>query len=387
MTAAPARAISPTARASLRLAGVLVATWLLLLVIGFLAMRTPEALGAGHPVSSDRAAFVSANVGALTGFSIDFARPDDFKPAVRAIFVLQTISGVMLSLVGGGVLWARLLGRPYSDARLAGTALGMMIAAAGVGLFTIRPDESLLTGAMRGLCALGCTGSLFGDAVLPGSNAFKLVCVPLSVIGSFGVVIFSDLYDRARGRPVLIGHAGRVLMMTAVVYLGGVLWIGGVFRNANDGWRESLVQGDALTWAGHSLGVAAEGASRWPENTLTAVVAIAIIGVGSAGTAASFGLAWIWTGPRRLQAIITDGLVGQAMLASVTLASLAWMDTTLKTGERVLVAVSAVMNLGLSHDSLKLTGPGLFVLAASIIAAKLLPIVIFASGLLRKGKL
>ena len=385
MTAAPAAPAAPDVRASLRVVGYLAGSWLLLLVVGFLSLRSPTALAASNRVSGDRAAFESINVGALAGFTLDFARPDDFAPAVRAVFVMQTLSGALLALAGGGILWARLLNRRHSDARLTATALLLMAVAGALGCATVRHGESTATAAVRGVSALGCGGVLFGNAVPPAAAAFKFVLVPLCVLGSLGVVVVTDCVARLRRRPVSIGHASRVLALTAGVYVVGVAVIALLLHDADTPWQQTLVRADALVWSAHAWGLAGDYASSWPGGVLAAVLAVAAVGTGSAGSASAFGLGWLVTAPKRLQAVVVNGLFAQGVLASLTLAGLALFDSTLVPARRLLVAVSAVMNLGLSHEPLNLTGAGLFVLAAAVLAGKLLPLAVFALALRRKG--
>ena len=54
---------------------------------------------------------------------------------------------------------------------------------------------------------------------------------------------------------------------------------------------------------------------------------------------------------------------------------------------RLLLVASAVMNLGLSHQPLSITGVGLLTLAAAVAVAKLLPLVVLGSALRSKEPL
>ena len=383
-TAAPAEVpiASPNARASLRLVGVLAGSWLVLLVIGFAMLRQPNALAAGNPVSGGRAAFVSASVGAMNGFMLDFARPADFSAGVRAVFVLQTVSSLLLTLIGGGVLWARVLGRPYSDAQVTRTAVGMIVIGVAVGMLTHRGEESMGTAAIRGLCVLGNGGVLFGDAPRPGL-IFSLGLVPLSLVGSFGTVVVRDLVNAVFRSDRLSEHASRVVTLTAVVYLLGIGLLMAAEHVAGKAWRPELARFDGLVWMARGWGDPIEFASNFTDGVFAILLGIAVIGVGTAGTAGALGVGWLFTVPPRLRPTILNGLTAQAVIAAGTLALLAAFEPSLYPARRLLLTISAVMNLGLSHDALSITGTSLFALTAAMVAAKLAPLVLFAHALLR----
>ncbi|HEX8325060.1 MAG TPA: hypothetical protein VF595_14240 [Tepidisphaeraceae bacterium] len=371
-------------RGSLRWVGGLALTWALLLVVGFLALRTRDALGARNSVSFDRALFTTANIGSAAGFVVDFAKADDFALGVRILFVLQTLAGIALSLVGGGMLLARLLGRTYSDRRLILTGFGLMSLALLAGCFTVRPGEPIGVAAFRGMCALGNTGLNFGESPRPGL-AFSLALVPMSLLGSLGVVVINDLLAHFRGHNSPDGHAGRVVTLVALVYMVGTCAIAKL--SMNDGFDSSqLPAADALFWSAHHWGLAGEGIARtyWPLNLTYVVAAVIAIGVGTAGTATAFGLAWLFTMPPRLRTIVSNGLMIQLFLAVSLHTTLAWMEPTLQPTRRLLIVLSAVMNLGVSHQPISITGVGLCALSLAILAAKVLPLVVFAAALRSK---
>ncbi|MDB5325231.1 MAG: hypothetical protein JWM57_800, partial [Phycisphaerales bacterium] len=262
MTAAPPpaanlvalpRLTSSQLKASLRLVGWLAASWALLLVVGFFMLRDPNALAASNRVSPARAAFMSVNVGALAGFACDFAKPDDFSKPVQIIFVLQILSGLLLSLVGGGVLLARLLNRPYSDGQITAIALLMIAAAFAIGVATADVGGAI-AGGFRGLSALGCGGILFGEVPPPGP-LFTGVLVPLSLIGSLGVVVITDIILALRHHQPLGEHGWRVLTLTAGLYLLAMLAMLLVSPPGPDGLVGSLLRNDGLFWAAHAWGL------------------------------------------------------------------------------------------------------------------------------------
>lgn len=382
--AADAPARSPSTAASVELAIFLAAAWAVLLVVGFIALRTSDALGASNRVSPDRAAFVSTNVGSIAGFVNDFAKPDDFAAGVRAVFVIQTLSGLLLSLIGGGVLLARLLGRPYSNGRLIGTALAMLALAAVGGCLTVRPGEMIGNAALRGLNALACGGVLFDELPTPG-GMFSLALVPLSLIGSLGVIVLNDLFDSLRYRKRWPEHTAAVLTLTGATYVAGTIAMAVMSPTIDAGWPARFVQADAAFWSARAWGLPTAAAVEALHATPWTVVALMAVGVGTAGSAGAIGLGWLITARRgRLRSAVVNGLTAQILLAAAAWAVLAWFEPTLQPPRRLVLIVSAVMNLGLSHTPVSITGVGVLTLAFVTVAAKVLPLIVFASALRTK---
>lgn len=366
----------PDSRASVRLVIWLAASWLLLLVIGFFVLRSPDALAASNRVSTDRAIFTTANIGTMAGFTADYARPDDFSTPVKSIFVLQTLASTLLSLAGGGALLARLLKRPETDSQITAIALGLIVLAFVLGIGTAQHGDALTAG-FRGITALGCGGLIFGEMAIPGP-AFSLLVVPLSVLGSFGVLVVGDLFRAAFFRKPLHSHTWRVLLLTAVMFLIGTGLLLLADPPGEEGFRPTLLAHDALFWSARGWGDPVTYASGWNAGTIWLVMAIIVLGSGTAGTAGNFGLGWLLTLPKSVKAVAYNGLTVAALQAAITLAVLANFEPTLSPVRRALLVASAIMNVGLSHEALNITGVSLIALAVCMIVAKLLPLVVIA---------
>jgi hypothetical protein len=232
-----------------------------------------------------------------------------------------------------------------------------------------------LSAGFRGITALGCGGLLFGEMPVP-SPVFSLIVVPLSVIGSFGTLIVQDLAKAVLRKTALPEHTWRVLFVTAILYLAGTGAMLLTDPPAAGRLRETLLSHDATFWAAHGWGAPVIYASGWHGNLIWIVLAVTVIGAGTAGTAGAFGLAWLVTLPKSVRATAYNGLTVAALQAALTLAVLAQFEPTLAPVRRVLLVASAVMNVGLSHEPLNITGIGLIALGICMIVAKLLPLVV-----------
>jgi Trk-type K+ transport system membrane component len=80
-----------------------------------------------------------------------------------------------------------------------------------------------------------------------------------------------------------------------------------------------------------------------------------------AGRAFGFALAWL-------------GLYG--LIAGVSLLLLVCCEPQLSGDRLLFLAVSAASNVGLSHDAVNLTGPGLYVLSGTMLLGRLTPILL-----------
>ncbi|MBC7782615.1 MAG: hypothetical protein H7144_02155 [Burkholderiales bacterium] len=381
MPSTPAQPLDTNAR-SLSLVGWLIVAWLGMLVLGFLSLRIPGALAAANPVSVARAVFTSANVNTLTGFPQTFAAPDEFRTSVQMVFLMQLLSGALLTLIGGGVLLARVLGLPHSDSRIATTGLLMIIGAGLVGLATSAPGESLISGFSRGVGALCGSAMTFGRLRGPDDPVLNIALAPLSLMGGFGTLVPLMLYERLVRRSMLNAHALKVMTVVAGIYLLGMAAI-----YALGAWRGSemtLSRGSALIMSAIGYGYSNELISELPRGTDWILMAVMLVGFGTAGTGA-WGIAWLWTLP---QTLLPRALIACAVQAAMLLAAVIVLSQTEPqlAAERILMlCVGSVTNVGLAHTPVAITGPGLQILAALEVAARLLPLVVMMQMLRHKA--
>ena len=373
--------VAPIAAHSLSLVRWLFASWVVLLVVGYVSLRTPTALGARNFVSYDRAIFTTVNVATQTGFAESFAKPESFAVPVQWIFALQTLSGALLSVVGGGVLLARVLKLPHSDGRIAATGLILLCIGMGLGLLTWHDHESLQRAAFRGLGAISCSGLTFGQVPDAGSCAFTLLLGPLSIVGSFGVVAALEIIDAVRRRRRLNEHVRRTIELAGTTYCIGGIVIAALLGLEGASFRSAVARASGLVLAARGYGLPFEFAEQWPRDVVWAVIAVIVIGTGTAGAVGSMGVGWLVTMPEVAWRRLLKILAWQTGILLAALMFVLQSDPQLPADRLVLLIASAGMNVGLSHEAVSMTGPGLVVLAVVMLVGKLIPLV-FLQGFL-----
>ena len=362
----------PILAASLSLVRWLVLSWLGLVVIGILAVGTPGALAAGNAVAFERAVFTSLNVATLSGLSQQFARVEDFSLIVRAIFVMQTLSGLLLSLIGGSILMARALRLPYSDSRISVASVILMALAMVVGVVARSPGDAVFDGAffnnaMRGLSALACSGVSFNGWPGLSSLAHVSAFAPLSLIGAMGVLVVLEVFRAVTRAASLSAFAWRAICTVSITYVMGV---GALTLLTHDALRASGVTLLALTG-----GMPIEWASDWPRAMGLVVTCIAIVGTGAGGVCGGVGAAYFFTLGRRSIRVVAVCFVTQIIFIVCALMILLSIEPTLSFERAQFLCVSAAMGLGLSHEPVSVTGGSLHVLSGLLITSRLLPLV------------
>ncbi|MGN6728012.1 MAG: hypothetical protein ACTHLZ_18985 [Tepidisphaeraceae bacterium] len=371
----------PDVQRSITLVRWLAASWVVLLIVGYSSLRTPTALAARNFVSADRGIFTTVNVATQTGFAQQFAKPDDFAPPVQWIFALQTFSGTLLSVVGGGVLLARVLKLPHTDSRIAGAGLILIAFGMAAGLLTWHTGESAQRAAFRGLAAVSCSGLAFGATPGPTSPGFVGVLAPLSVLGSFGALVLLELIDALRTRRLPAEHVRRVLELAGCLYFAATLVLTTLFKLDGQTLRSSVLRASALVISARGYGLPLEFSDQWPRGVAWALVVILLIGVGTAGAAGSLGYGWLMTLPATCWRALHRMVFWQATLLIGALLLLLQTEPQLAADRLILLVAGAGMNVGLSHEPVSITGWGLVILALVMVWGKLLPL-LFLRGLL-----
>src|SRR5437763_14394158 len=100
-----------------KLSGVLIAALLLLMIVAFVLLRSPNATITGNEMNVDRAVFNVTNAATLTGFRLSVT-VDSYKPLGQyTVFALISV-GALVSLIVGGWAVVRIVGMPYDDLQI-----------------------------------------------------------------------------------------------------------------------------------------------------------------------------------------------------------------------------------------------------------------------------
>ena len=373
--------------------GVLVPAYVLLVVAGyFVFARGWGTHGAGAEMSRPQALMVAINAATLTGFQ-QARNPADYTPLGQAVTLVLMLGGSLFSLIVGGLAVTRIARLAYRDATVARAAVAWVAGSALVGgaalLARGRPPFAAVYQAVS---AFGNGGLFLGVLPRPTELRSTLVLLPLAVLGGLGVPVLLDL---ARGRAS--AHTRRVVIGSALVYLvtvGLMVPMLAWHDTSQETWHEtaSAVSSAVATasWqacnarsAGFGFGYVAELAA--PAAAVVLLLPM-LVGGAPGGTAGGLKV----TTPLALFAGVADAVRGRPVPRAfgvavgwvavyVTVLLAAWVGLILADPEQradrlLFLATSALGNVGLSYDSVAVSTPGYFLLAATMLIGRLLPV-------------
>ncbi len=369
--------------------------YLIWLVSAFLlAMPLAEAIlywsstgSAGNELTRDRSRFLVVNALTLTGFpgGLDAS---SYLPGQQAVLLILTLGGMLFSTILSSLAVVRIAGLRYSDAHVIRSAVIYIAALVACGTLVLFSDGVRIVPAlMLSASALGNSGLYF--AGLPDFTHWitLLVLLPLGVLGGLGLPVWMELVDWFRTRQPLSHFSRIVLAMAAGCYL--IFFVGllavRVFEESGDHGARWVVSSSVAVLNARSIGFPFELASDWPRGMNCLLMLAMLIGGapgGMAGGLKTTTLARIWSGAR---ALFQDQRPGKGLAAAMTWAGiylgmvgLGFMLLILTvpqvTPDRLLfLTISALGNVGLSHETVSLVTPGLDVLTCIMLIGRLAP--------------
>lgn len=391
------------------LAFLIVAIYVALLVGCSLALRRPGVMSGGQELTYDRALFLSISAGTLTGFqqSIGF---NDFRPdSIQgpAIVLLLTVAGSLMAMIVAGLAAVRILRLRYSDSQLATAAFTAELLAILAGA------AALITGAAAGApggnpgapggrlgvadaiqhaaCAFGNSGMLIGAHPRLASWHTQCILLPLSIMGGLGLPVLMELYDLlfTGAQPSI--HTRRTLALAAGVYLAGVLLVFVALLpdiSGGPGWRWAIGAASTAAVDSRTAGLPLDFVPALTRAAQWMVVALMMIGASPAGTGGGIKATTfyhLFAGVRdalrgrpvsRTAGVAAIWLAGYVFLAALGFLLLAMTQPQMPADRLIFLTISAISNVGLSHDPVSMVGPGLLLLAALMLAGRLAPIAI-----------
>jgi len=373
------------------LANWLFPAYVLMIALGYGAYLSGIGVGAGGEKGSDLSLFHAINAASLTGFT-STSGVNEFNAIGRSIAVLLMLGGTLFSFVVGGLAMVRILRLRFSD--------GGVIAASFI--------------ATGGACVIGTVGGLIGGrgflealfyavsafsntglapGVLPGpmDRMTHLLLLPLAMLGGVGITVLMELFGSIRNRSKLSLHARTTIAWLAGVYVVGFVAIALVR------WQAGGTGGDARLWLAsssalainsRSMGLPLEYATSLARDVQWLLIVLMTIGAGSAGTAGGLKVSTVAELVRGAKRALSGQSVGRTFgIAVVWVAMYAGMvliaqllllnQLGVMPADRVFfLAVSAVGNVGLSHDPLSITKDGLYTLSAAMFAGRVVPLLV-----------
>jgi len=365
--------------------------YLLMMLVGFSILRSPLAAPRGAEITLDRAIFTVINASTLTGFQLSVT-PQQYKLGGQIAILVMTIGASLFTMIVGSAAVARIVRLPFTFRQIVIAAVVAEVLAIAIGtMLLMRPGVRMLTAAMLAAGAFGNSGVHIGG--VPGLLDWRThaLLLPLALIGGLGLAVKMDLVRSVRHGQPLSKHSRVVLAMTAGLYLLGMLSIFAIE------WRTGAAPSQLASTAAASSAAAMNArtygsplewlatvprAAQWIIMLLMAIGAnpggtgggiktatIAVLFIGARAALAgrvpgrAFGIACTWLA-------VYGGLVAAAML--VLLPSQPDIDAD----RLLMLCISAASNVGLSHDTVTIVGPGLYTLAFTMLAGRLVPLLI-----------
>lgn len=381
----------PAAR---RLALLLLGAHLLLMLAVCLLLTTSSLVASGNETTGDRAVFTAVNAGTLTGFQQTMGLREMRQAGVAGplAMLLLTLSGSVVTLTVGGLAACRILRMPQTTWQIAATAMtGVLLASLGGAAALAASGTNLLDALLQASSAFANSGLFTGSLPTTTAPTTYLVLLPLAVLGGLGLPVLIELRNRTFGGSCLSKHSRVVLALTGLAYLIGFAAL--VLAQAPvagpggwPAWRNTLASCSVAAVNTRSCGLPFQTPAAFTAPGQWILVGLMLVGASSAGTAGGLKLTTLWN----LFAGTRDVLAGRAVPRAMGIA-VVWCGVYLTSlfvgvmlllatdsqipGERLIFLVaSALGNVGLWHDPVSITGPGLFVLSLLMLIGRLAPL-------------
>jgi trk system potassium uptake protein TrkH len=376
--------------------------YIFVILMGFFALRIPGVMPGGNSLNPDRAVFTSVNAATLTGFQYSI-HPSEFYTPGKVIVLVLTVIGTLFTLIVGGLAVKRILRLAWPDSRI---VLAAFIAEAFVlimGGFASSGEGRNMLGSMTQAAAAWGNSGLRVDLAPGASDIYThVVLLPLSVLGGFGLVVVLQILDALiRGIPV-VRHTRLVLQMSAALFLVGfvgcvifqLIDLESLGKARIDPWAEAmgrllpkvLTNASIMSLDARTAGINIIPVTKGPMSFF--VMLLMMVGASPGGTGGGLKTTTVYeliTAPRRLlrgQTLSrTTGIaatwLGIYLIAlAVFQMALLWAEPQMP-GDRVLfITVSALSNVGLSHDNLSMTRSSLLLVSAAMFFGRIAPLLI-----------
>ena len=371
---------------------LLVGGYLLFTALACGALHLPGVGVTGQEFGVRRTLFAAVNATTLTGFQHDVGST---RPGADLLRLVLTLGGTVFSLTAGGMAVVRIAGMRYADRHVAAAAaVATLVATLAGAAFLLDAERELVPALLQAASAFGNSG-LYGGR-LPGVLDWQthVVLLPLALAGGLGVPVLMELFDRITGGRGLSRHSRTVLLLAAAVYLCGfgmvaLLQAAQTSHTPGSGyWRHTLALASGFSVNARTAGLPFELAGAFSRPAQWALIVLMLVGGSPGGTAGGVKTTTVYHLVRGVRQNLRGRPVPRALgvagcwlgiyLAIVAAGFVLLLNTEHGDApDRLLfLAVSAVGNVGLSHDPVSITGNGLFTLSALMLAGRLAPLLV-----------
>jgi trk/ktr system potassium uptake protein len=255
--------------------------------------------------------------------------------------------------------------------------------------------RSPLSGLTQGAATFGNSGVEMGQTFALKAWQTHVIVLPLVTLGGLGITVLMELYDLVVHGQRISTHARVVLAWACGVYLVAVVvltafqWIGNEAEVNGERFGEWVASSSIAAINSRTSGIPFQYAHEYRRPMQWAVVVLMMIGGASGGTAGGVKTTTIATmtgGTRRLLRGESGVLrpLGIALtwvgiylaIAFGGLIMLLFVQPQLAADRALFLTISALSNVGLSHDTLPEMQRGAYVLAALMLAGRMVPLLI-----------
>lgn len=350
--------------------------------LGDIAVRVSTQLAGGVPMTADRSRFLVVNALTLTGFQT--AQTTGALPLATQIIVFALmLIGIVVPLLVGTLAASRILRSGWSHGQIFRWSVGLPAALIALGALLLwASGQHLWPACFLSTSALGNCGLYLTSLPKVTTWQTQLVLLPLAIIGSLGLPVILALRSSRRG-PAM-HHATTALAWTAGLYLVFLL----VVALSSASVMHSLAGASAQSINTRTLGLPWDYARDWPRLMQWLLILAMLIGGNSASTAGGLkattlaeiirGLRRTLSGapPARPFGVAVLWLLTYLALATAAVLVLLWCEPTMRPDRIIFETISALSNVGLSHDVLSLVSPSLDVLTLTMLAGRIVPLLI-----------
>lgn len=368
-----------------------VATWFLLTILSPFALRSGVVVAHGNETTYDRAIFTSISATTLTGFQQTMGLREMRATGLGGPVLLMalTFAGSFMTLLVGGLAASRILRMPHSAPQIVwAAATAVLLTTLGGGAALAASGQPVLEAIFHSTCAFANSALWLGPSPSTTDASTFLVLLPLVILGGLGLPVLIELTDRMFGGPPLSRHSRVVLMLAGLVYLAGfaalvlaqtpAAWNGGWFA-----WRNTLASCSVAAINSRTAGIPFESPAVFTFAGQWLLMALMLIGGAPAGNASGLKTTTLWQLARGVRDVLRGrpaprlfgiaavwlGLFLLVLFTGILL--LATTDPQIGSDRLLFLCCSALANVGLSHDPVSITGPGLIVLSLLMLAGRL----------------
>ena len=368
--------------------------YITLIAMSIFLFLTKQMMPLGNAMSFDRAVLTAVNAATLTGFQQKLG-PNFFKAPAQILVLLLTLAGSLFSLIVGGLAVRRILRLRFSDgqviraALLAEAAALLIGAAGGCGI-----SQSLLGGLSQGAATFGNSGMSLGRPFGVTAWQTHAILLPMVCLGGLGITVLMELYELLiHARPLSI-HARTVLTWTFGVYVVAaaaltlIQWIAADWQLTQGTFTHTLAMSSVSAINSRTAGIPFDGAAVVPRSMRWAQMILMIIGAAPGGTGGGLKVTTIAVICGATRALLRRANPGRSAgialcwlgmylgIALIGLIMLLFVEPQLAPDQVLFMTISALSNVGLSHDQLPDMPRGAFVLAALMMAGRMVPLLV-----------